>query len=47
MERFDDIRSRREEVKVFAKWRVFQETETDWAPIDSLREDVPVMLQIS
>ena len=45
IERFDDIRRKQGKIEALVKWRGFSEEENDWVSIDTLREDVPVLLQ--
>ena len=42
---FLDIRRNKGTVELLIKWRGFTEDETDWVTHESLREDVPEMLQ--
>ena len=41
---FQDIRRHQGTVQLLVKWRGFDEHETDWVSISSLREDVPTLL---
>ncbi len=44
IEEFLNIRRRSNGVELEVKWQGFDDTETDWVFIETLREDVPVML---
>ena len=45
IEKFLGIRSRRGTTELEVKWKGFTRDETDWVSVDTLQEDVPVLLQ--
>ena len=44
LESFDDIRQSEEDLEMLVKWQGVSDSETDWVPYDSLKEDVPKLL---
>lgn len=45
VERIDDVRRADDGVELLVKWRGFSDDESDWVSLQTLREDVPVMVQ--
>lgn len=45
VDQFCDLRNNAGKVEVLVQWKGFDETDQDWVDIDSLRQDVPEMLQ--
>lgn len=45
VEEFQDIKRDQEGIKVFVKWRGFEDSENDWVLLDKLQHDVPNLIE--
>lgn len=45
IERFEDIRRNKGKAELLIKWKGFSDEENDWVSIETLREDVPTLLE--
>lgn len=45
IERFDDIRLHHGDAELLVKWRGFNDDESDWVSLSTLREDAPVLVE--